>query len=578
MGAFLLYNKNTKAINLDSSLALFKKKGFSNPFNFDLGDYSLFLYQKKFIDAQNYYQESACEIYGVGTIIYKKRFAQSALKAILHDYIRNTFNHDEIRGNFLIIIQEQGKLIWLTDPENVYNIFYDTDRTVISSSFLAILEALPDSQRYNQNAILEALTTGSILGSDTIIEGIKRVDIKSPPHFQNLVWQRIKPDIKDIRINNYQEALDTQIDVLDEYFDSVSPVLKETGFDMGVTGGFDSRLLILQSLKYNNAPVLYSHYRKQNNPELDIAKLIANKLNRELISPFVKSTEDMSISELKEQFEKAFFYLDGQIRANAFWTEAYNQPEYRSNFTNASSLGMNGIGGEQYRNYERVIFNRSNLAEWHYNETAFKFLGPVFYKKERYNDFINYMNSKIISLGFNHKKGYSHTDLKKFLNEAFVPSCRGLRASIENQQIYFLSPFTDYKVSQNAYRIVPWLGLSNKFEIDLINKIDTTLSKVPTTYGYDLVGGEPLKRKLLTVIKEFMPSRVYYNYIHKSKKRNNYYSQIISLFPELQKMEEKLIQLVPEINLEYLKPIPSHSHLLLALLYFMDYFKNKIRL
>jgi hypothetical protein len=95
--------------------------------------------------------------------------------------------------------------------------------------------------------------------------------------------------------------------------------------------------------------------------------------------------------------------------------------------------------------------------------------------------------------------------VKKYFNEVYNLSNRTLRTNIENTLIYHLSPFTDSFLSKFAYRAVPFLGKSYRFQGEMINRINPDLANITSRYGYTFSDIPLFKEDLLTIVKESIP-------------------------------------------------------------------------
>ena len=75
MGAFFLF-KSSEEHDLDKVRDTFRAKGFFEPKEFDLGEFTLWLYKKQLVDEDNYviHKDKRNALFVNGTIIYKGKY------------------------------------------------------------------------------------------------------------------------------------------------------------------------------------------------------------------------------------------------------------------------------------------------------------------------------------------------------------------------------------------------------------------------------------------------------------------------------------------------------------------------
>lgn len=575
MGAFFLYNKKRK-FNVEAVLKTFQKKGFSEPEIINFNDHSLFLYNKILARSENHLENNGDHICATGTYIYKGLFGKPALQQLLADLKENVLDHKELLGNYTLIYYINRQLSILKDPENIYNIFHSTDGLLISSSFLALACSCDNELHLNKEAITEMLCTGYIIGSDTAFREILRFQKQNHAKFDGLNWYVNGQEIKSDTKTEYVAEISNQLKTLDSYFGKLHGI-SSFPCSIGVTGGFDSRLLLGYVNRHFTKPIYFSHFRKTKDNELSVAKKITNKLTVELFSPKVTEPNDMSETEFNDQLENSFYFLDGQIRASTFWTETYNTLSYFKNFDQRSYINFNGIGGEQYRNGERILFSK-DITAWYYNETAYKFTGELFLSATKKKEFLDYLRMKVDKIMPElTSRRYQRGDIKRFLNEVFNPAGRCLRISTENQAYFALAPFTDYHVSKTSYAAAKHIGLSNRFEIDMIKSTIPELNDIKTSYGYSIKEGEPLKSKFLTIVKELLPEKTYYSLLQKRKKSDPKITNLYKTHRKLEAYFDLVKKLELPVDLNKLRNSAAHGPHIIALGYFLDRFSLNIR-
>lgn len=574
MGAFLLYGHNSSII-LEKAKAVFIAKDFDHFIERRFNDYSLILYQKQIVNHLNYIESDGNGIYATGTLIYKAFSYEESLQNLLLDICRDQFNQADLRGNYFILINRKGELSFLNDPTDNYAVYYNVQNQILSSSFLALFESLPKSHHdLNHEAIREVLLTGNLIGASTLVKSIKRLMCRDHVHFRGLKNKTIPPQISKAQYENYHQALQSQVEILRDYFVSIRNFADELGVNSGLTGGLDSRLLfILINQKLGNYQ-FYSTMRKERTIDYSIAEKLCRIKGIKLASVKNRSFAEMEEEEFLHLLDQNYVFNDGQIRTHQLWTEEINAPDYRTKLIGNKRIAFSGVGGEQYRNNERLIEQRVQTQKWIEYDLIKKYSGNPFVSQNFKNEFIGHLKDKIYYYldiePSNTFLDYFH--IKRYFNEIYNPANRLLRNNIENQLYFFLSPFTDYEVSRSAYNIIPFLGSGFQFEMDLIRMLDENIAGVESNYGFSLDGRESVKNKLIPYIKKYAGYQMYHRLYQARKNEGNIHGELKSKFPAIADIEKDLMDLPLNINLEVIKKNSFLSPLLIEVAYFLKNF------
>jgi len=577
LGAFVLYKKN-ETIDLAELRKGFEERKFSEPSAFDLGSFKLLLYKKIVVNAVNFLSQGGNSVFVTGTLVYKQKSYSESLALILEDEINSRLNHNQLIGHFTIIFFIKGKLSVIKDRANSYNVFYDKDKTILSSSFLAVANACTKKLSPDKNAITEILITGSLIGPSTVFNEIKKIEEFNCPFFEGVKIEFANANFIALKNSDYNTCINEQIKTLDGYFEATKELANSVGVDSGLTGGFDSRLLFILGTKHYKSISFHSHWRKVRSLELECAEKICEKQKEPLQVVPVLHPIDMTEEYLIDVLNEAFYFYDGQVRAHCYWTEEYNTLTYRKKVISNNGLGLHGIGGEQYRNEERMI-GKWNAKNWIKYDLIYKYSGECFLNTNDKEVFYEYYTDKVSkALRIKMKGSVDHLTVKRFLNEVYIPANRATRTNAENTVMFFLSPFAEYAVAQKAYEVIPHFGLSTDFQKDMIKTLDPAIAAVESDYGYNFYDGEPFKLKLATIIKEILPKALLYKLVHKRKSSNNdsIYTQLENKFSFFKEYETYLSKLNLSLDLEYLKNKADLAPLIVSIGLVLKKFENKI--
>jgi hypothetical protein len=580
MGAFFLYKKDSD-IDLEAVRFCFAEKGFKKPIIRDFGLYKLWLYKKIMIDVDNFIEQEIYSIYAVGTVVYKGMDYLESLKQILKDFTKKNLDFDKLIGSFFLLIKAKEKYYFFTDRAGIQNVFYYKNKEVISSSFLALIYASKKPLHINILAMTEILATGNLIGPDTLIKEIHRFLIHTPRKFDRIqqLYNMLEQKISDYCKDKYENCLLQQIEILEDYFKSIKNLADKYGLSSGITGGLDSRLLLILIKKFLTNFQFFSTWRKIKDKSFIAAEKVCRTASLELRTIHFTYPLEMDEEMAHETLYQSFLFMDGQIRTHHLWTEEISTRAYRETLFGDKRISINGVGGEQYRNSERMILPRWNFNNWLTYELVYRHSGNCFKKKREKEYFLEYLGNKIKSRVKNSNLKYiNHLSVKRYFNEVYNPANRTVWTNAENQIAFCLSPYTDYHLSMNAYSIIPHLGLSQKFEIDMIRRLDPEIASIETDYGYDLIKGEPFHKRYITYFKEFTPFKLYYKLYELYKPGSSFYQDYEKKFPFVKTNTKRLYDLNLAINLEKIKSNHFLSPLIISMGYFINKLKDKIQL
>ena len=287
MGGFLLVKRNSKIINLSKGIDVFNKKKQKIFKDINFQDYRLITFNKRSIENENLFQFNNSDfVASIGTPIYKKMIGEDAAVSLYNDYKNNqNIDFSNFYGNFCYIIFINKKLFLFNDYNGMFHVYHDENYNIFSNSFLAVSASI-SSLKINKQGLYEYILYGSSYGEDTIIKDILRLDNKR--------IFKIIPKIdfvnKTIHLNDnlesnlkFNELVDNiSLDLLD-YFDAVTKNYQK--FSLGLSGGFDSRLILSSSLNFNKKPIIYVNGPKES-LEVNISRSISQFYNLEFENYF----------------------------------------------------------------------------------------------------------------------------------------------------------------------------------------------------------------------------------------------------------------------------------------------------
>lgn len=464
------------------------------------GGFRLFLSGKSCSLPVNYYEKDGFFTGAIGTFTYGGCSYSDSLKKIHTEYLDGSFDHNRLFGHYYIIIWNGSLLTVLTDGSGILKAYHTTDFSYFSNSFTALAGLIKPRLTLNKDVLLENLLTGSVTGNETVIDEIREISAVTSVRSGNI--QFVYPAPPESRsFSGEASARRYQLELISNYFDMFRNMADEFGTDVGLTGGLDSRLILGFTLEKFRKYQVHSHYRHTANIDLTIAGEITAMLGKDLVSPPVFKWEDLSPEEKISQFERSYIFSDGQIRRHNFWDEGYNTFPYIEAVQNHNMLNFSGIGGEQYRNGSGSQRVSVPLSKWLKDSYIRPYLGPGGTDSRTFKALTERMEHKINSLLNNGLPGrrLSLPDIKRIENEVLIPAYRGIRPNSVNRIKFSLSPFADFRLSREAYSIIPYLRKSLNFETAMLQELSPALARIRSAYGFPLNRKETVRSRVLRV-------------------------------------------------------------------------------
>lgn len=581
MAGFFCWQNNVAQISVEAVNDVFQKLQYKQGKYLSMGEWNVMVFPKYLYDIDNWIIFSDGAIACCGTFAYKGAMYEQALPILYQDINSNTLDLSAFWGSFVIIAYTNNEFSLIRDGAALTRIFTTEQMNILSTSFSGIVECLDNSFTIDKDAVTELLTTGVITGNRTIIKEIKCITInKFSKNFilkESLVKTYQKP-------KNRNQAIQQQIDILKTYTHQVSidwkRYTKNAKFNIGLTGGIDSRLLAILFLQKNKEDVIFhTHWRKEGegNKDFKYAHIFANETNTPIQTQQITDVFDKTASEVEQTFYNGYCLSDGVIRCGAYWDESYSTINYRKNIVKSPYLRIMGFGGEQYRNSERIpIKSFKNLHSFVRWAIIYMYSGNVFKKKKdrkRIQQII--LNNFLVFM----KGGkYNLWNFKEYIYRVQSPDYRSLQVQMENRLGFSINPFLDTQVSNASKLAIPFLGKSITFQLDMMKQLSPLLASIPNTYGFDFTKREPLKSRLASWLWNKIPSCISYPIYARSKNyfRSNYILRLSEKFTFVGELEDFVKSLDLPIRYDKFRLVTPRSKLLLNLGYFIKYNENKI--
>ncbi len=482
MGAIFV-QKNSSGIPT-RTLDVFRRKGFQDPHEIVSGSTTVFYFPKQIAEYEGIAERNGTRAVVSGTCFYHELPPQESLDRILKDIEEGTFSTSMLKGNFLLIVlKSDGEISLCTDRIGQYSAYFHNGAQILSSSFLAVLAAAGFVQRMrlNRASIAEVLLTGTGFGAETMVTDVKRLVPGNEDEIEFINVLKYSA-VRSNHETDSESDIEEQIEILRSEFKIYTKLFDRTGVVTGLTGGLDSRLLLLL-LRENPVRLraFTNTYDLQAREYICAAELAqAAEVDFETYVP--EKPWEMETTEYREMARDGFFFWDGIPRIHHLWIEKRKSRSHLESIYDSCTSGVSGVGGERFRIHDGMTSKRYPVESWIDNEILGA-CGRSALAGEKSRDFRAGFHEKIRALAGIEEKEHKVclTKIRKFYDNVYNTSNRTFRASIENQLVFFLSPFVEPEIGILSTDLVKRY---RNLEAEMINRLSPELSHVRTSYGY----------------------------------------------------------------------------------------------
>jgi hypothetical protein len=379
---------------------------------------------------------------------------------------------------------------------------------------------------------------------------------------------------------DFNACVRAQLDILKVYYNSINLLATQYGVDIGLSGGYDSRLNLLLAISNQLRISAHTHVSAEHHIESRIAELLATEKGIALKAPSVRHPQDMAEEEIVRNLEDSLIFYDGRTNKSMGTFNDVHTKKYRIASLNRNRLGLNALGGELYRNYDYTFYNKLNFVEWIKYHVMDPCAVSAIHTKSHYKEFIEYILAKYIKiLNVNRTSYIDKYTARRYYAEIWLPYSAGIKSHAENQLAFFLMPFTEHRICQEALKATPYIGRTGRFEAAMLMKLDRRAASLPSSYGFGF-DREPLAYLVKSYIRGYMPDRLK-NILGgwKIKLLNQCSNDYLAILKQHATIRQ-CIDLVQETQLpiawDYLFMNKSHFERAISVGYFLWKFRDKI--
>lgn len=425
-----------------------------------------------------------------GSIIYKNKSGKACLDKITEDFHNKQLELDKLKGNFIILIWNGLSITFINDRLGVQQLFQRSDGNCLSNSFLALLTVSGKKFKLNQTTLEEKLTTGFLTGEDTLVEGIKKVEMDFPYRANGNQISILKyPEHQiemDFHHSGKKKSILSNIEILEDYFSELNTAKTNLTGDVGLSSGFDCRLILAAAKNTLDTPLhIHSHNTKGvHDNEIKYAKQIAKVYGAKIQLVPTKRLENAEEDLIKRTLQENVRFFDGRsARHLGSFSETYT-PWYKKASMGNADYSLNGLGGELYRD---SYFMGSRILPW--NEWAKRFL---FFPLSEYGvegeqelQDISYRIKEKVEMKLN--TNFDHADLLKthaHYGLIKMPDSNGALAQAYGKVSEFYFPFIEYHQIMEALKAVPYLGIGGSYQAKMITTLSPEIAAIGSHYGF----------------------------------------------------------------------------------------------
>lgn len=589
MGAFFLYNRSV-VLDIESVKLIFQKKGFSAPRHFDLGASSLLLCQKQLVDETNYVEGDGCALFIIGTVIYRGKNYTETKASLLRDFQNDTLDKGALQGNYCLLFYDGTGVTLLNDAMNVQHLFANKAQQFITSSFLAAIAAVPEKLRLNRMAFLEKLTTGYIVGEETLFEQILHItrtmqNLSEIGLWRFLTWDAVSlPKVFDRR--GRKDSAARQVAAIKEYLQGIQALATQYKSEIGLSGGYDSRLLYAGTFRaWPFKIAVHTHATKGvsiHDQEKEIVRQMATAKDSQLKIIPTNNMDSYKGTEIEEILKDGLYFFDGRCAYNMGAFSPVYTRKYKLGVVGDYRLTLNGLGGEMYRNYYMVARPFIRCKEWMKAHVYSQCIDMVFRNQGDFEKMHRHICGKMErELGFSWQGWIPNFHMRRYYSELRMPDCNALNCNAHNQISFYLTPFIERELLEQAYYGTRYIGISGEYQAEVLRQMDAELAAFPSHYGFNFIRHEPFKYKLYMSIRGWLPDVIWnarVRFITKRRKEARalkYFRAVAAKCNYLRNAASFAESLFPEIDFDELRKdyamMPNSSYISVLLYEFRNH-------
>jgi hypothetical protein len=355
--------------------------------------------------------------------------------------------------------------------------------------------------------------------------------------------------------------------------------------DIGLSGGYDSRLLFLLCRDAGFPVSLHSHLTAgTHETELRVAETIAKMRGARLRVVRTRRVENLEESEVERMLLENLYYFDGRnTHSMGAFSETYTR-SYKVATIGEARVSLNGKAGEIYRNCYTTARDGVDFGGWMRNHVYYSIAKSALRATHAWRTLHEHIIRKMEArLNVDLTGSTDLLTTRRYYGEIRSPDCYGSIDDAHNQVAFHLTPFIDYSILQTAYEATSYLGASGAFEAAMMTTLDAEIAGLHSTHGYSLTH-EPFAHRLHCLIKAALPERFWVWRTECTIRRSDLGMAALRTYPALRersgmirRAEEALCAFAPLVDWHMLMRVPESRATALFVGTFLCEFGGKLR-
>ncbi|MCG5501298.1 MULTISPECIES: hypothetical protein [Ectothiorhodospira] len=491
----------------------------------------------------------------------------------------------QMRGHYVVLVSDALGITLHQDSLGILRIYGLDSGDFFASSFLATAWACPGKLELNQVALGQKIATGEIFGSETLFKQVVRCEPGRIPGSAGAtrgvaIRRPEQVTMPERGSSSLAESLDENAELLGSRLMEAEQAASDGAGLLGVSAGYDSRLLLAASIRGGLSISLFTHNTMGvHTKEHGVVDKIGMAMGLVPEKYSSKRLEELDREEVEAVADDCLHFFDGcSSRQRGALQETFTQKYYRRVFS-GHSVFFNGLGGEIFRNHTGTRNGKVDVHDWMERHVFFPF-GPALLRDREHYKVIRQSICETVSqrLGIQFEGAVSLTDLRRFYSEIRVPDSDANILNAHNQLVYVNAPFTEKAVIAGGLAATPHIGLGGEYEAALIKRLMPKLGDIVYNDGY-VPRTTNLQYHLRNHLRAIVPDRMAINRIRRRSQGVQYHAveafgKLKKIAPLFQDIEEVLLEILPDdrfhLALLHNSQRPATLYLGLVLLHFRD--------
>ena len=507
MSFFLIFESGNPPKALDRFSISQEAGGFQIDQRLSVGSRQIIVFRDRYgANASFHTADNSDFVVSLGSMLFESRPAPACLPNLLDRFASNRFSWADMLGSHTLLIKKGSSLYVTTDGLGACKIFVNARGDIWSNSYLAMCE-LAEPTLFDTQACFEYVTNGTVFGRKSLVQEISSLPANSILTLDDQ-GARLEQRPSPIETEGIEEGstlnmvADTHAEQLERVFEPLACNYPDS-IRLSFSGGFDSRLMLANLLKFGAKPSLFVYGDNQDD-DVQIARLIckAEGLPLEVIDKSL--TPPLDPEEFIGETEKNLFAFDGWKVETPIFDFGADRKDRTSRHVDGQ-IPLNGSLGEIYRNFFYMPDRPSSTGA----------VISTFYSRYDPKTFTSRFDEKTyrsaMAAAMRQAIGADSDQLTRSQVEELYPKFRGRFWTGRDAQINqrfgpMFFPYLEHAAISNTAKIPLNFKNLGYLQGHMIGRINARLAAYPSDYGFPLDGPRPLKYRLKTFLGTQRPA------------------------------------------------------------------------